>query len=129
MTTANEDTDTRAPLTTPGKLLAYARVYSNNQDGIGSSIQLQVKRMEQYANSKGVALAEVYTETCWVNSTARPEYSRMIARAKMDPLVTGIMVTDFSRLNRNAYSFLEMKKYLADQGISIVSLVDTTAPE
>ena len=129
MTTVNEDTDTRAPLATPGKLLTYARVHTKNQDGVGSSIQLQVKRMEQYAYNKGVALAEVYTETCCVDSSARPECSRMIARARMDPQVTGIMVTDFSYLNGRAYSFLEMKKYLADQGVSIVSLVDTTTPE
>ena len=129
MTTANEDTDTRAPLATPGKLLAYARVHTKNQDGVGSSIQLQVNRMEQYAYNKGAALAEVFAETCCVNSTARPECSRMIAQVKMDPQVTGIMVTDFSYLNARAYSFLEMKKCLADQGISIVSLVDTTTPD
>ena len=129
MTTANEDTDTRAPLPTPMRLLAYARVHTKNQDGTGSSIQLQVKKMEQYAYSKEVALAEVYTETRCVNSTARPECSRMIAQARMDPQVTGIMVADFSYLNGRAYSFLETKKSLADQGISIVSLVDTTTPE
>jgi len=86
-----------------------------------------MKKQKGIYRSKGVAA--IHSKTCSGKSTTTLENSQEILLAEKEPVITGVMETDFSYLEKNGYNFLQAKKLLASQGVSIVALVDTCAPE
>ena len=104
--------------------LAYARVSTDDQERAGLSIPAQVREMQQYAKAKGIVVAEVYQEaaSAFSDESRRPEFWRMVERAKRDPQITGILVHDFSRFFRDPYAGPMVKGELLAHGVRVVSV-------
>jgi hypothetical protein len=82
--------------------------------------------MQQYARSKGIVIAEVYqeAESAFSDESRRPEFWRMIERAKRDPQISGILVHDFSRFFRDPYAGPMVKGELLAHGVRVVSVTE-----
>lgn len=103
--------------------LAYARVATDAQESGCSSLQSQITRMEQYAHDAGLVIIEVLTEVAGGSSIRnQPVLNRVLDRVKNDPKITGILVTDFSRITRDPYSFFIVRKILLDHGVTMVTV-------
>ena len=112
----------------PDRFLAYARVSTDEQERAGLSIPAQMRGIEEYARQRGVLIAEVYceAESAFSDEGKRPEFQRMIDRAKCDPSISGILVHDSSRFFRHPYEGPKVKGELLDHGVRVVS---ATEPE
>jgi len=110
------------------QVLAYARVSTDNQERAGLSIPAQIREMLNYAKTKGISIVETYeeAESAFSDESRRPEFWRMVARAKSDPEITGILVHDFSRFFRDPYAGPMVKGELLAHGVRVVS---ATEPE
>ena len=110
------------------QFLAYARVSTDDQERAGLSIPAQIREMQQYAKAKGIVVAEVYqeAESAFSDESRRPEFWRMVERAKRDPQISGILVHDFSRFFRDPYAGPMVKGELLAHGVRVVS---ATEPE
>jgi len=108
------------------QFLAYARVSTGDQERAGLSIPAQLGDMEKYANAKGIRLEETYkeAESAFSDESRRPEFWRMIERAKRDPQITGILVHDFSRFFRDPYAGPMVKGELLAHGVRVVSVTE-----
>jgi len=103
------------------QVLAYARVSTDNQERAGLSIPAQIREMLNYAKTKGISIVETYeeAESAFSDESRRPEFWRMVARAKSDPEITGILVHDFSRFFRDPYAGPMVKGELLAHGVSL----------
>ena len=108
--------------------LAYARVSTDDQERAGLSIPAQLREMQQYAQAKGILLVGIYqeAESAFSDESRRPEFWRMIERAKSDPQITGILVHDHSRFYRDPYAGPQVKGELLAHGVRVYS---ATEPE
>ena len=108
------------------RFLAYARVSTDDQERAGLSIPAQVREMQQYAGAKGIVVGEVYqeAESAFSDESRRPEFWRMVERAKRDPQITGILVHDFSRFFRDPYAGPMVKGELLAHGVRVVSVTE-----
>ncbi len=88
------------------QFLAYARVSTDDQERAGLSIPAQLREMQEYAHAKSILLVGAYQEadSAFSDESRRPEFWRMIERAKADPHITGILVHDHSRFYRDPYA-------------------------
>ena len=108
--------------------LAYARVSTDEQERAGLSIPAQLREMQQYAQAKGIVLVGTYqeAESAFSDESRRPEFWRMVERAKGDPQITGILVHDHSRFYRDPYAGPQVKGELLAHGVRVYS---ATEPE
>jgi hypothetical protein len=108
----------------PARILPYARVSTDDQERAGLSIPAQVRAMQQYGKAKGIVVAGVYQEadSAFSDESKRPEFWRMVERAKGDPQITGILVHDFSRFFRDPYAGPMVKGDLLPHGVRVVSV-------
>ena len=114
--------------TAPQQCLAYARVSTDEQERAGLSIPAQIRGIEEYAKERGIVIADVYqeAESAFSDEGKRPEFWRMVERAKRDPLISGILVHESSRFFRDPYAGPKVKGDLLDHGVRVVS---ATEPE
>ncbi|MFH1866155.1 MAG: recombinase family protein, partial [Candidatus Eisenbacteria bacterium] len=112
----------------PDRFLAYARVSTDEQERTGLSIPAQIREIGEFADQRGIAIAEVYQEavSAFSDKSRRPEFDRMIERAVRDSQVNGILVHDFSRFFRDPYAAPAVKGKLLKHGVRVVS---ATEPE
>ena len=108
--------------------LAYARVSTDDQKRAGLSIPAQLREMHECAQARGIVLVETFqeAESAFSDESRRPEFWRMIERAKSDPQITGILVHDHSRFYRDPYAGPQVKGELLAHGVRVYS---ATEPE
>ena len=84
------------------KALSWARVSTDMQEERGLSIPEQQKQIRVYAVNEGIEILEEFFEatSAFQTKARRPEFERMLQRAKADPEVSVILVHDFSRFSR-----------------------------
>ena len=106
--------------------LGYARVSTEDQARAGLSIPAQIREIESYARSQGIVIAEVYhdAQSAFSDESRRPEFWRMIERAKRDPRITGIVVHDSSRFFRDPYAAPMVKGDLRAHGVEVFSVTE-----
>ena len=114
--------------TAPERHLAYARVSTDEQERAGLSIPAQIRGIEEYARRRGIVIADVYreAESAFSDESKRPEFWRMVDRAKRDPEINGILVHESSRFFRDPYAGPKVKGELLEHGVRVVS---ATEPE
>jgi DNA invertase Pin-like site-specific DNA recombinase len=110
------------------QFLAYARVSTDDQERAGLSIPAQLREMHECAQARGIAIVETFqeAESAFSEESRRPEFWRMIERAKRDPQITGILVHDHSRFYRDPYAGPQVKGELLAHGVRVYS---ATEPE
>jgi len=108
--------------------LAYARVSTDDQERAGLSIPAQLREMHECAQARGIVVVETFqeAESAFSDESRRPEFWRMIERAKSDPQITGILVHDHSRFYRDPYAGPQVKGELLAHGVRVYS---ATEPE
>ncbi len=83
------------------KVVAYARVSSREQEKEGFSIDAQIKRIQEYAERRGIDIVELYIEVESAKKAGRPEFNRMIERVRKEKSIEGILCHKVDRLCRN----------------------------
>ncbi len=108
------------------QFLAYARVSTDDQERAGLSIPAQLREMQQYAQAKSIVLVGIYqeAESAFSDESRRPEFWRMVERAKSDPKITGILVHDHSRFFRDPYAGPQVKGELLAHGVRVISVTE-----
>ena len=106
--------------------LGYARVSTDMQERAGLSIPAQLREMRQYAECHGIVLVDLYqeAESAFSDDSRRPEFRKMVDRAKRDPGITGILVHDSSRFFRNPHLSPMVKGDLLDHGVRVISVTE-----
>jgi site-specific DNA recombinase len=105
--------------------LAWARVSTAMQEERGLSIPEQLREIREYAEARNVDIVAEFTEaeSAFHRRSKRPEFERMLARAKAD-CVSMILIHDFSRFSRDSVGAKALVRQLRAQGIKVVSLND-----
>ena len=108
----------------PRRFLAYARVSTDDQERAGLSIPAQVSEMKLYAEKQKIVIADTYSEadSAFSSESRRPEFWKMVERAKQDPEISGILVHDFSRFFRDPYLGPRVKGDLKEHGVRVISV-------
>ena len=108
------------------QVLAYARVSTDDQERAGLSIPAQLRDMRKYEQANGIAIVETYqeAESAFSDESRRPEFWRMVERAKSDPKITGILVHDHSRFFRDPYAGPQVKGELLAHGVRVFSATE-----
>ncbi len=110
----------------------YIRVSTDMQKEKGESLEVQLKRLRAYADSKeNWSMVEIYRDAgVSAKNTNRPEFNRMledIERGKIDV----ILCTKLDRLFRNTRDFLNTTDEFEKKNIKFVCLegsIDTSTP-
>ena len=105
--------------------IIYARVSSSGSLEYRQNTDRQVKDLTEYANYKGYDLVKVFNEhiSGAKRNNERPVLSEAIDKCK--ELVSGgntnviLLVSELSRVGRNAFEVLETIKTLVDNGINL----------
>ena len=108
------------------QFLAYARVSTDDQERAGLSIPAQIREMQEYAHAKGIAIVEMYqeAESAFSDESRRPNFWRMVERAKADQKISGILVHDHSRFFRDPYAGPQVKGELLAHGVRVYSVTE-----
>ena len=108
------------------QFLAYARVSTEDQERAGLSIPAQIREIENYARAQAIVIAEVYqdAQSAFSDESRRPEFWRMVDRAKRGQDITGILVHDSSRFFRDPYAGPMVKGELRAHGVEVVSVTE-----
>lgn len=108
--------------------LGYARVSTDMQERAGLSIPAQVREMHEYGEAHDIVLVDLYqeAESAFCDESRRPEFWKMVERAKREPSITGILVHDSSRFFRDPHTGPMVKGDLLAHGVRVVS---ATEPE
>jgi DNA invertase Pin-like site-specific DNA recombinase len=105
--------------------LAWARVSTAEQEERGLSVPEQLREIREYATAKDIEIVGEFhvTESAYQHGAKRPEFQRMLARAKADR-VSMILVHDFSRFSRDSLEAKALVRELRRVGIRVDSLND-----
>ena len=114
--------------TQTAKALAWARVSTSMQEERGLSIPEQLREIREYADTRKIKIIAEFTETesAFQQRAKRPEFERMLARAKAEH-VSMILIHDFSRFSRDSLGAKTLMRQLRGLGIKVVSLNDPEA--
>lgn len=107
---------------------AIVRRVSTLKEVQENSLQNQKDFFEDYVQSKGWDIAEIYTESETGTKFSRKEMNRLIADAKAKKFDI-ILAKELSRLARNQRLALEIKEVIEKHGIHLVTMdgaIDTT---
>lgn len=102
---------------------AYIRVSHERSAEKAISPETQRRRIEAYAAEQGYIIKEWYTElakSAFKNESARTEFRRMIADAKVDPETSVILVYRYDRFSRS-WSAPAQQEELLRHGVRIES--------
>lgn len=107
-------------------VLLYARVSTGQQAQRELSIPAQLRLMRRYAEEHGLLVAGVYQD---VHSgkvlRGRSGIVSLLAQARRDKMIDGIVVHKIDRLSRNIFNYLILKTRLRSSGVRIHSVVET----
>ena len=115
--------------TSPQGITKTVQARSSRHDDIKSLIRLQNDKRKHKKTYKSRTITETLSKTSSGKITTNPENSQEILVAKKEPIITGVVVSDFSYHDKIPYNFLQVKKLLASQGVNIVALVETHTPK
>ena len=110
----------------PMKAYAWARVSTEEQQKRGLSIPQQLKEIHEYAQRRGIEIVEEFQEaaSAFSRNRKRPEFDRMIKKARSDPSINVIIVHDFSRFSRDSVKGRALFRELRGAGINVLSVND-----
>ncbi len=99
------------------KAIIYARVSSTTDR---QNTERQIADLTKYAEYKGMEVAEVFEEKISgaKKNNERPIFLKALEYAKTNK-VDMLLVSELSRLGRNAFEVLETVKMLVDEGINL----------
>jgi len=108
------------------KAYAWARVSTDMQEQRGDSIKQQLREIHTYADRHDIEVVEEFREaaSAFTGNGKRPEFDRMVGKAKADPDITMIIVHDFSRFSRDSIKGRELFRDLRSQEINVKSVSD-----
>lgn len=105
--------------------LAYIRVSTDMQAERGLSLEAQQEAIRAFAAQKGWEIAEEFVDAGESAKTAdRPEFQRMIRRARTDKTIEGILVHKLDRFARNREDSIIYKALLRREGARVVSVTE-----
>jgi DNA invertase Pin-like site-specific DNA recombinase len=95
------------------------------QEERGLSIAEQLREIREYAAARNIEIVHEFSEaeSAFQQRAKRPEFERMLARAKADR-VSMILVHDLSRFSRDSVGAKTLVRQLRAQEIKVVSLND-----
>ncbi|MBI4706931.1 MAG: recombinase family protein [Candidatus Omnitrophica bacterium] len=110
----------------------YIRVSTDMQKEKGESLEVQLKRLKAYVDSKeDWIIAEIYKDAgISAKNTNRPEFSRMLEDIEQDK-IDAILCTKLDRVFRNTKDFLNTTDDFEKRNIKFVCLegsIDTSTP-
>ncbi len=96
------------------------------QEERGLSLPEQLRQIREYAEREDIEVLEEYSEaaSAYQKKARRPEFLRMLQRAKDDPEVTTVLVHDFSRFSRDSMNCRILIRQLREGGVEVVSVSD-----
>ena len=99
------------------KAIIYARVSSTTDR---QNTERQISDLTKYAEYKGMEVSEVFEEKISgaKKNNERPNFLKALEYAKSNK-VDMLLVSELSRLGRNAFEVLETVKMLVDEGINL----------
>jgi hypothetical protein len=108
------------------KAFAWARVSTEEQEKRGLSIPQQLREIREYADRRGIDIMEEFHEaaSAFSRNGKRPEFDRMIDKAKVDPDINAIIVHDLSRFSRDSIKGRSLFRELRDLGVKVLSVND-----
>ena len=108
------------------KAIAWARVSTDMQEERGLSLPEQLKQIQEYAAKLDIEIVDEFHEAASAYKTRakRPEFERMLARAREDREVSLILVHDLSRFSRNSIDAQTLIRDLRRYGVEVLSLSD-----
>ncbi len=97
------------------------RVSTEDQERAGLSIPAQLREMQKHAQAHRMVIVETYqeAESAFCEESRRPQFWHMIARAKSDANITGILVHDTSRFYRDPYACPQVKGELLGHNVRV----------
>ena len=108
------------------RAFAWARVSTEEQERRGLSIPQQLKEIGEYAARRDIEIVEQFHEaaSAFSKNGKRPEFDRMIEKAKANPDINAILIHDFSRFSRDSVTGRALLRELRDAGIRVLSVND-----
>jgi site-specific DNA recombinase len=108
------------------KAFAWARVSTEEQEKRGLSIPQQLKEIREYADRRDIEVVREFQEaaSAFSRNGKRPEFDRMIDKAKANPDINVILVHDFSRFSRDSVKGRGLFRELRETGIKVLSVND-----
>ena len=108
------------------KALAWARVSTDMQEERGLSLPEQLKQIQEYAVKMDIEIVEEFHEAASAYKTRakRPEFDRMLARARDDSDISVILVHDLSRFSRDSINAQTLIRDLRRAGVEVLSVSD-----
>ena len=107
-------------------VLLYARVSTGRQAAHDLSLPAQFRLAERYAQEHGLSVAGKYQD---VSSgkylRERPGLLALLAQARRDRSIDGLVVHKIDRLARNTFNYLLLKSKLRTSGVRLYSVVET----
>ena len=108
------------------KALAWARVSTDMQEERGLSLPEQLRQIQEYAEKLDIEIVEEFSEAASAYKTRakRPEFDRMLARAREDSEISVILVHDLSRFSRDSINAQTLIRDLRRAGVEVLSVSD-----
>ena len=105
---------------------AYARVSTQDQEQKGLSVPAQICEMQEFAERKGICIAEIFqdAESAYSSKSRRPGFAKMVKRATSDSSITGILVHEYSRFFRDPHEGPRVRGELKKAGVRVVSVTE-----
>jgi site-specific DNA recombinase len=106
------------------KVVIYVRVSTVEQAELGHSLEVQDKRLNDYATQNGWQVIKSFSdEGKSARTTDRPSFEALMDYCEDNKeIVDAILVQDTSRLCRNVSDHLEVKAFLKRRNIRLISL-------
>ena len=102
------------------RVLAYARVSTDEQRKTGYSLQSQENQLKEFIERNGMILIDFFQESHSAKTNNRPQFNKLIEYAKKNPKeVDYILVIKWDRLSRNTVETLPLLKFLQKLGIGV----------
>jgi len=108
------------------KALAWARVSTDMQEERGLSLPEQLRQIQEYALQLDIEIVEEFSEaaSAYKSKAKRPEFDRMLARAREDSDISVILVHDLSRFSRDSINAQTLIRDLRRAGVEVLSVSD-----
>jgi len=108
------------------KAYAWARVSTDMQEQRGDSIEQQLREIRTYAERNDIEIVDEFRESAsaFKENGKRPQFDRMVGKAKADPDISMIIVHDFSRFSRDGVKGRGLFRELRELGITVKSIND-----
>lgn len=108
------------------KAVAWTRVSTDMQEERGLSLPEQLRQIQEYAEKLDIEIVEEFSEaaSAYKSKAKRPEFERMLARAREDKEVSLILVHDLSRFSRDSINAQTLTRDLRRAGVEVLSVSD-----